>query len=53
MTRGQKILIVIGIVFLIWVVNDPSGAAEFVGNVLAKLEDAANAIINFFKSLFT
>lgn len=52
MTRGQKVLLAAGIIFLIWVLSDPPGAADFVGDLIENLKDAANAIIVFLKSVF-
>lgn len=45
-------MIVLGVLLALWIVNDPQGAAGFVGNIKTWAFDAADKAIIFLSNVF-
>ncbi len=55
MSSGMKKIIVVGVVVLVlfFLITQPTHSADLVHRVLGWLKDGAEAIVTFFRSLFS
>ncbi|MBB4684901.1 hypothetical protein [Amycolatopsis jiangsuensis] len=55
MSSGVKKIIVVGVVVLVlfFLITQPTGSAELVHRVLGWLREGAEAIVTFFRTLFS
>jgi Sec-independent protein translocase protein TatA len=55
MSSGVKKILIVGVVALVlfFLISQPTQSADFVHRVLGWLKDGAEAIVTFFRSLFS